>query len=217
MNSLVSWKRKQTMIKHYNETWQFYIRQLQFTSRRGDYMPYFMNTSLYNFIESCDDTILDIGCGENNLKLFYPNIHGVDRTLEADTFAYVDDEEFTNLEESKYGIAVNSLHFGNIHENLEHALSKCDKMWISFNENQPIGEWKNIETWQQYGNVEYFWHGQKEDTRQEIYRHLKDDQLYWYLAELNNRTIEQDVDTVYQNTVQRDPFFGVVRVIIERN
>ena len=180
-------------------------------------MPYFMNTSLYNFIESCDDTILDIGCGENNLKLFYPNIHGVDRTLEADTFAYVDDKEFTNLEEFKYGIAVNSLHFGNIHENLEHALSKCNKMWISFNENQPIGEWKNIETWQQYGNVEYFWHGQKEDTRQEIYRHLKDDQLYWYLAELNNRTIEQDVNTVYQNTVQRDPFFGVVRAIIERN
>ena len=205
------------MIKHYNETWQFYIRQLQFTSRRGDYMPYFMNTSLYNFIESCDDTILDIGCGENNLKLFYPNIHGVDRTLEADTFAYVDDEEFTTLEEFKYGIAVNSLHFGNIHKNLEHALSKCNKMWISFNENQPIGEWKNIETWQQYGNVEYFWHGQKEATRHEIYRHLKDDQLYWYLAELNNRTIEQDVDTVYQNTVQRDPFFGVVRAIIERN
>lgn len=205
------------MIKNYDDTWQFYIRQLQFTSRRGDYMPYFMNTSLYNFIESCDDTILDIGCGENNLKLFYPNIHGVDRTLEADTFAYVDDEEFTTLEEFKYGIAVNSLHFGNIHKNLEHALSKCNKMWISFNENQPIGEWKNIETWQQYGNVEYFWHGQKEDTRHEIYRHLKDDQLYWYLAELNNRTIEQDVDTVYQNTVHRDPFFGVVRVIIERN
>jgi hypothetical protein len=73
------------------------------------------------------------------------------------------------------------------------------------------------ETWQQYGNVEYFWHGQKEDTRQKIYNRLKDDQLYWYLAKINNRTIDQDVDTAYQNTVQRDPFFGVVRVIIERN
>ena len=205
------------MIKHYDDTWQFYIRQLQFTSRRGDYMPYFMNTSLYNFIECCDDSILDIGCGENNLKLFYPNIHGVDRTLEADTFAYVNDKAFEDLQKFNYGIAVNSLHFGNIHENLERALSKCDKMWISFNENQPIDEWKNIETWKQYGDVEYFWHGQKEDTREEIYTHLANDQLYSYLAELNNRTIDQDVETVYQNTVYRDPFFGVVRVIIKRN
>ena len=30
-----------------------------------------------------------------------------------------------------------------------------------------------------------------------------------------SRTIDQDVEIVYHNTVHRDPFFGVVRVIIK--
>lgn len=204
------------MIKHYNETWKFYIRQLQLTSRRSDYVPYFMNTSLYEFIKSCDNDILDIGCGENNLKLYFPNIHGVDRTLEADTFAYVNDSKFTELNKFNYGLAVNSLHFGNIYENIERALSKCNKLWISLNENQPIEDFKIIDTWEKFGNVEYFWHGQDPSTKASIRAHLAQDHLYQHLANIDNRTLDNDVEMIYNDTVHRDPYYGVVRVVIER-
>lgn len=205
------------MIKHYNETWKFYIRLKELTARRGDFKPYYINTSLYEFLQNTNnEPMLDIGCGENNLKLFFPNIHGIDRTLEADTFAFIDDPEFLTVPETEYGVAVNSLHWGNIDANIKLAMSKCNKMWISLNENHPIEDFKHRETWEQYGTVEYFWHGQREETKQEIYNHLQNDHLYHHLAGLNNRTLEQDVEMIYNDTVQRDPFFGVVRVIIAR-
>ena len=205
------------MIKPYNETWKFYIRLKELTARRGDYKPYYINSTLYNFLQSTDNkATLDIGCGENNLQLFFPNIHGVDRTLEADTFSFIDDPAFLELPEYEYGVAVNSLHWGNIHENIELALSKCKRMWISLNENHPIEDFKKIENWEKYGTVEYFWHGQDPNTKDIIKNHLQEDHLYHHLASLNNRTLDHDVEMIYNDTVYRDPFFGVVRVIIER-
>ena len=205
------------MIRAYEDTWEFYVRLKELTARRGDFKPYYINDTLYRFLrETGNHPTLDIGCGENNLQLFFPNIYGVDRTLESDTFSFITDPEFLNLPEYEYGVAVNSLHWNDIHENIELALSKCKCMWISLNENHPIDEFKDIETWKQYGNVKYFWHGQDPLTKDAIQRHLQQDHLYHHLAELNNRKLEEDVEMIYNDTVYRDPFFGVVRVIIER-
>ena len=52
------------MIQAYDETWQFYIRQLTLTSRRPFVQPYPIIRSLYDFLKSTGDTpVLDIGCG----------------------------------------------------------------------------------------------------------------------------------------------------------
>jgi hypothetical protein len=206
------------MIKSYDETWKFYIRLKELTARRGDYKPYYINSTLYDFLKSTNNNpTLDIGCGENNLQLFFPNIHGMDKTIEADTFSFITDTEFLELPEYEYGVAVNSLHWEDIHANIELALSKCKRMWISLNENQPIDDFKKIETWEKYGTVEYFWHGQNPATKDVIKCHLNDDHLYHHLAKLNNRTLEHDVEMIYNDTVYRDPFFGVVRIIISRH
>lgn len=203
------------MIKTYEETWQFYIRQLHMTVRRGEFVPYFVNKSLYDFVSNATDKILDIGCGENNLKLFFPEkMHGMDRTLEADTFGFIEDVAFSSLPNFNYGIAVNSLHWNDIHKNVSLATKKCKKIWISLNENQPIDEWKTIDNWKQYGNVEYFWHGQKENTKQEIKNFLQNDHLYPHFLNQRNTTIENDVELVYNTTVLKDPYYGVVRVVL---
>jgi hypothetical protein len=143
-------------------------------------------------------------------------VYGIDKTLEADTFSFINDPEFTELPQYEYGVAVNSLHWGNIDSNIDLALSKCKKMWISLNENQPIEEFKNIDAWKKFGDVEYFWHGQQPDTKTIIQQHLENDHLYHHLASLNNRELTHDVEMIYNDTVYRDPYYGVVRVVISR-
>lgn len=202
------------MIRAYKDTWQFYVRLMGFTTRRGDYVPYFINSTLQDFLNETSDPVLDMGCGENNLKLFYPNIHGVDRTLEADTYSFVGEQPFLDLPKYKYGVAVNSIHWGDIHSNIDLVLQKCKRVWISLNENHPIEDFKLIETWKQHGEVEYFWHGQKPETKELIREHLDNDHMYHYIAKRDGRTLDADVETVYNNTVINDPYFGVVRVIV---
>lgn len=208
-------------IRPYNDTWQFYVRQTGLTSRRSEFNPYFINYSLYNFLNQTAGPVLDIGCGENNLSLFFPTIHGIDRTIESDTFGFITDDAFDKLPQYDYGIAVNSLHWNeqnnSIHDKIQLAVSKCKNLWISLNENEPIEEFKDSNTWEKYGTVKYFWHGQNLNTKQLIQEHLKNDHSYTYMAQLKNRTVDDDVELVYNNTVLNDPYYGVVRVIIQRN
>lgn len=203
------------MIAVYDETWQFYIRREEFTARRADYTPYCINRSLYDFLNSADDKILDIGCGENNLKLFWPDkIHGVDRTIEADTHAFVGDSNFSSLPKFKYGVAVNSLHFGNIEHNIALALTKCQKMWISLNNNQDLTLFKDVDYWKQFGNVEYFWHGESNATRHVIKKHLENDINYVWRVSQRNGDVTEDVQSICNHTVFHDPYYGVIRAII---
>lgn len=205
------------MIRAYDETWQMYVRLTELTCRRPDVKPLMINKTLLDFLEDNKSrSILDMGCGENNLSMYYPNIHGLDRTIEADTYGFVSDIVFDLLPEFECGIAVNSLHWGDIESNIERSMSKCKTMWISLNENHPIDEFKSVDKWKNYGNVEYFWHGQKQETRSQIKHHLDNDHLYHYLAKQHNRSLDQDTDAVFQNTVMNDPFYGVVRVILSR-
>lgn len=196
----------------YKETWHFVVRQ-RYTGRRKEYQPYYMLSELYKYIrENQHHQILDIGCGENNLRLFFKNIVGIDHTLEADHWAWIHEPEFDTLPHFGAGIAINSLHFGNITENVKKALTKCDKLFITLNENQDIEEQKNLEYWQQYGKVEYFWHGQKIDQLQDIKTHLLNDQLYPY--EFGTDKVDNHAEELYNDFVQKDPYYGVIRVVL---
>ena len=70
------------MIATYDETWKFLVRQFGYTARHPQFNPFYIIDSLHHFIQSADDTILDIGCGDFNLKWTYPhkNWVGVDKT-----------------------------------------------------------------------------------------------------------------------------------------
>jgi hypothetical protein len=204
------------MIAVYDDTWQFFLRRSdQYTARRADYVPYCINKSLYDFLNSADDKILDIGCGENNLKLFWPTkIHGVDRTLEADTYAHVADDEFTSLPKFKYGVAVNSLHFGDIERNITLALTKCQKIWISLNNNQDISRFEDATFWNQFGKVEYFWCGLHSNTPEKIKAYLENDMSYSWRVQNRNGNIDEDVQYICKHTVFHDPYYGVIRAVI---
>ena len=201
------------MIQLYDETWQYIVR-LRHTARRSEFMPFCTIKPLYSFITECHDwyDILDIGCGENNLKLFFKNIVGMDRTNEADIFGWQYDKAWEKLPEYRYGIAVNSLHWNDIEKNIKQALNKCSRMYISLNENQNIDEWKNENRWKKLGNVEYFWHGQKEQTKQDISQYLKNDQIY---SKTHLDKLEIDTNVIYNEAVLKDPYFGVIRVVLE--
>jgi hypothetical protein len=203
------------MIAVYDDTWQFFVRREQFTARRADYTPYCINKSLYKFLNAADDKVLDIGCGENNLKLFWPDkIYGVDRTLEADTHAFVTDNEFTLLPKFKYGVAVNSLHFGNIEDNIALALTKCQKIWISLNNNQDITSFQDVDYWKQFGKVEYFWCGVNSLTPNVIKTYLENDINYVWRVKQRNGNIDEDVQYICNHAVFHDPYYGIVRAVI---
>ena len=196
----------------YKETWHYVVRS-HYTGRRKEYVPYYMLSELYQYLkENQQHDILDIGCGENNLRLFFKNIVGVDHTIEADHWCWPGEEEWESLPKFKAGIAINSLHFGNITENVKKALTKCDKLFITMNENQDITEMKQQEYWQQFGNVEYFWNGQKMETLPEIKEHLLQDQLYPFA--FGTEDVDKHAKEVYNNFVQKDPYYGVIRVIV---
>ena len=199
------------MIKSYNSTWHFYQRIMRLTSRRSDYQPLYIVDSLFQFLNSIDTPIIDIGCGENNLKLYYPTITGIDKTLESDIFGFIGGDAWDKLPTYNNGIAINSLHWGDIENNITMALKKCSRVFITLNENQNIDKWKTIDNWKALGKVEYFWHGQDLNTKQEIREFLQNNHLYHYL---HPDKLEYHTDKIFSESVMKDPFYGVVRVII---
>ena len=84
---------------------------------------------------------------------------------------------------------------------------------MTLNENQSLDGLRTAEDWKDVGDVKYFWHGQKESTREEIERYLKYERGYMF----KNRNLAEDVEHVFNATVNRDPYFGVIRMIISRD
>ena len=200
------------MIKTYKNTWEIYLRR-QYTARNKTYMPLCLIESLYNYLElSKNSKTLDVGCGENNLNLYYPNIVGLDRTAEADVYGLMSDSIFNDLPNFEYGIAVNSLHHSNIPRNIETIMSKCKTAYIALNRWPGVSswEWDDISTWEQYGNVKYFWIAEKMITKEEIVRHLKNDHMFTS----KNGNVNEVADDVYKQTVLNDAIFGTVRIIL---
>jgi len=202
------------MIAIYNETWKFLVKQFGYTSRHPQINPFYMIDTLHDFIQSCDDTILDIGCGDFNLKWAYPDKkwYGIDKTIEADAWGYPGEEAWNELEHYKYGVAINSIHHGDLESNLIAALEKVDKLYVTINENKDIDVWKFQEYWSRFGKVEYFWHGQKSTTIQQMSAYMQNDTMY---KDRFKQDISLDhIKHVSNNGILKDPYYGVVRVII---
>ena len=202
------------MIVIYNETWKFLVRQFGYTARHPQIQPFYMIDTLNDFIQSCDDTILDIGCGDFNLKWAYPDKkwYGIDKTIEADAWGYPGEDAWDELEHYKYGVAINSIHHGDIERNLVTALEKVDKLYVTINDNHDINVWKFQDHWDKFGKVEYFWHGQKSTTIQEMAGYMQNDTLYQH--RFKQDTSIDDIKHVSNNGILNDPYYGVVRVII---
>lgn len=202
-------------IQVYKETWHNEVR-CHYTGRRDDYRPYFMPSSLYKFLrENNESPLLDIGCGENNLRLFFKNIVGIDHTIEAEHKCWPGEDEWYKLPNFRAGTAINSLHWGDIGSQVDLVMQKCDTMYITLNEHQDIEEYKTPEGWQKHGELLYHWHGQKPYQLDLIKKHLMSDQLYGYRFN-GLDMVEDHAKDIYKRTVEKDPFFGVVRVVIKR-
>jgi len=207
------------MIQTYSDTWKFYVRITNLTARRIDFTPYCMIDTLYDYIESINTPILDIGCGDNNLKVVFPHkeIYGYDNSFEADYRGAVFEDwpcsVWEGIPEFEYGVAINSMHWNDIKNNIRIALKKCKTLYVTLNENQSLDGLRTAEDWKDVGDVKYFWHGQKESTREEIERYLKYERGYMF----KNRNLAEDVEHVFNATVNRDPYFGVIRMIISRD
>lgn len=201
------------MIQIYDETWKYLIRLHGFTSRRRDFMPFCTIDTAVKYIESCKSQILDIGCGENNFKLHYPNkIVGMDKTHEADIFAFMGDDAWNDLPMFEYGMAMNSLQQNDLDGNIRRALTKCKKLYLTLNDNSDISNWKDASYWNRYGIVEYFWHGQNVESENALHQFLENDPFY-----RNTRLskLEEDVRLIANEGIYRDARNGVLRVIIK--
>ena len=72
--------------------------------------------------------------------------------------------------------------------------------------------WKFQDHWDKFGKVEYFWHGQKSATIQEMAGYMQNDTLYQH--RFKQDTSIDDIKHVSNNGILNDPYYGVVRVII---
>lgn len=200
------------MIAIYDETWKFLVRQFGLTARHTQFNPFYIIDTLDVFIQSADDTILDIGCGDFNLKCAYPHKKwiGVDKTLEADIWGYPSEGALHWTHKFKYGVAINSLHHGNIKKNIEIATKHVNNLYVTLNEVKNIDEWKDKTYWEQFGKVKMFWHGQKSETVQQMTEYVQNDSMYASRWEPE----QEHVNHVAQNGIHTDPYYGVVRVII---
>lgn len=213
------------MIQVYDHTWQFYLRMMHSTTRRRDFMPYCTLRPIDNFMRHIgQDTALDWGCGENNHKLVYQatGMVGVDRTPEADIYGYPD-SVWDQIPVSNYILAINSVHFNkNVYDAvariMDEKLTPGGSIFFTVNDtgHNKARTWGNTDLWAQLGTVEYYWHMDDHRVRleQELKTHLYDDPI----ARLNSSAASLiDMYTrVVQQTIQQDPFHGLLRVGIRK-
>lgn len=217
------------MIQAYDHTWQFYLRMMQYTARRRDFMPYCTLWPIHAFMTEVKHRegvyhSLDWGCGENNHKLVYdtPFMIGIDRTPEADIYGYPD-EVWDRIPRSDHILAINSVHFNkNVYEAvdriMDEKLTTGGSIFFTVNDtgHAKARTWANRARWEELGTVEYYWH--KDDHRtqleQDLKTHLFDDPI----ARLNSSAASLiDMYTrVVQQTIQQDPFHGLLRIQIRK-
>jgi hypothetical protein len=213
------------MIQVYDQTWQFYLRMMQYTARRRDFMPYCTLHSIDSFMQQVQDShALDWGCGENNHKLVYntPAMLGIDRTPEADIYGYPD-QVWSVIPRSDRILAINSVHFNKsvydaVARIMDEKLNVGGTMFFTVNDtgHSKARLWANPDLWAELGTVEYYWHidDHRAQMEQDLKTHLYDDQI----ARLNSSAASLiDMYTrVVQQTITHDPFHGLLRVQIRK-
>lgn len=213
------------MIQTYEQTWQFYLRMMHYTSRRADFMPYCTLEPIHNFIQRRKlYSFIDWGCGENNHKLAYDIGHmvGIDRTPEANIYGYPDDV-WERIEPVDSILAINSVHFNlNVYDAveriIEHKLKDDGEIFFTINNtgHAKARDWSDIDKWRQMGTVNYYWHmdEHKDEIEKDLAEHLYHDPISLLSpgptdgADMYSHTC--------QRTIMQDPFHGLLRVCIKK-
>lgn len=213
------------MKQTYNHTWQFYLRMMHLTNRRADFQPYFILKSVDDFIMSSSTDLLDWGCGENNLKLIYPHrrIIGIDKTIEADIYGYPD-TVWNDIPHVDSIVAINSIHFNKdvyaaAERIMDQKMPNGGKMFLTINNtgHAPATEWADSKRWEMIGNLTYFWfaYDHQEELKNDLRDYLFNDQL---LAgkQLSDTKMEDLYNNAVAQTILNDPWYGVLRIGLER-
>lgn len=225
------------MIQVYDQTWQLCLRIFGHTSRLPYLKPLCVIRSLHDFLLSIpnDELIYDLGCGDNNLKLFYNTFHnkniiGIDKSPEADIHNHVpshvsvDNNEnlqqiwWKQLDPVNYITAINSIHFGNIGKNLDVVMKKLKpggKLYVTVNDFDQLDSWRQEKNWSEVGNVKYFWCGldSLKEQKDELTKYIKNDEYVSLTKTSEHETIIKDI---YDQAIRFDYYYGVLRVILEK-
>ena len=216
------------MRQAYEHTWQFYIRLNHFSTRRADFLPYLVLKKVDEFlVERQERKILDWGCGENNLKLAYPDcdIHGIDQTHEADTYGYpfecFDDFECDDI------IAVNSIHFtdeknlvSDVERIVNEKLQENGSIFFTINNtgNFKAEKFADQEIWRRLGKLHYYWFmgDHEKAVMEDIENYLTNDQICNYRNRQGILSIKEVIMDTINQTVRQDPFFGLLRIHLKK-
>jgi SAM-dependent methyltransferase len=218
------------MTKHvYDESWQIVVsNRLQLTHiqgrKHGDFFKTIRLVDDFILDTPHNQTILDVGCGYNLNKIYYPErqIHGIDITLEADTFGWLEEVDLTQIN-FQHAIAINSIHFGSDDDVLErirtiyNALPVGGKFLFTINNLGKSNGFKSLRdyAWDQEFDVEYKYirtqqHKQemREQSRQVIEKNARYNSAIQDIAEIQEKI---------ENFIEYDFFHGLLRVIIKKN
>jgi SAM-dependent methyltransferase len=220
------------MIQVYDQTWQLCLRISGHTSRQEYVKPFCVIKSLHDFLLSIpkDELIYDVGCGDNNLKLFYSTFHnkniiGIDKTPEPDIYNHVPINavysqriQWDQLNSVNYITAINSMHFDNIEKNLDIIMEKLKpggKFYFTANDFNQLDRWRHKENWSDIGNVKYFWCGLDylKEQKNKLTEYIKNDE---YISLMKTSEHEEIINNIYDQAIKYDQYFGVLRVIIEK-
>ena len=220
------------MIQVYDQTWQLCLRIFGHTSRQEYVKPFCVIRSLHDFLLSIpnNELIYDLGCGDNNLKLFYntfrsKNIIGIDKTPEADIYnhvpindAYLQRVWWKQLNSVNYITAINSMHFDNIGKNLDIIMEKLKpggKLYFTANNFNQLDFWRHKENWSNIGNVKYFWCGLDylKEQKDKLTEYIENDE---YVSLMKTSEHKKIINNIYEQAIKYDLYFGILRVIMEK-
>ena len=223
------------MISTYEDTWQILVSNL---IRPADTPRLQTLKVIDDFVRQTKlrDRILDVGCGNNLYKSYYPDwdIYGVDKTFEADTFGFVEDFDLTKFGAKKI-IAINSLGYGEP-EDVERKILQVygslpinGKVLITLN-NYPQKEYgNNHPTYDWWENYDF------KGIDKVVYHHVKTPKVKADLIDRISNSLKRDEEwqehkrrtkiktsddsyakDIWTKSVTTDNRYGILRVILQR-
>ena len=219
------------MTRHvYDESWQICLSDhLQALPIGGRKCGQFFKTIplLNDFILDTpeDQTILDVGCGYNLNKIYYPErqIHGIDKTLEADTYGWLEEVDLTQID-FQHAIAINSIHAGHCDvvlgriRQVYNALPVGARFLFTVNNLGEVNGFRSLRdyAWDQEFDVEY-----KYIRTQESKQQMREQALQIMEGIVTNPEAKPlEIDEILEQLwhfIEKDNYYGLLRVIIKKN
>lgn len=220
----------------YEDSWQIeWAEKLHNNVATGrKYTPCFNTIKMLdNFIHSIpkNERILDIGCGHNQVKIWYPewDIYGVDKTLEADMHGFSEDIDYNKMH-YKHALAINSIHFQKKEQilsriaNIYNGLPKSGYFMFTINdfgEDNDYNYFYNYD-WNTVDKVVGYYRRTPEMKKQMIkdFLNYRNNDLA-YLDYIRDKKLEKtrneitDLNLV-KTIIDRDYFYGCLRIILQK-